>query len=275
MSFFKKSLNIENTPIHAQVRFQSDFLHSLLGCINQGTTVLLEEDSNTLHHITFIKTFIAQNIHHNILIVSKDHSELKIPDYNTSVHCEPDEKLQIAFRYEHLKLHNNERRFDLSKEMSIKDKNLEFVKLDINDNSLLDIMERQKQNTIVILPSFLSPVWHVTNVCSMIYDIKQIVKRNKLILIATIPTILHKENTHLYFDLVFKLHSHTFSNKLVNYYAGILEIKKIYNLQNLKGQIFDTLKFGYFSTKHGLEFENISLPPEKDETTGCSVSTMF
>lgn len=110
------------------------------GGLPVGTVTLIEEDMYGKYSRTMLKYFVAEGVvsKHSIFIASQDSSPHEVmreipaviksdPEKLTNANQKSDSKMKIAFRYENLPTHNNDKIdsighfFDLSKTMPIED----------------------------------------------------------------------------------------------------------------------------------------------------------
>ncbi|KAM0679281.1 hypothetical protein BDAP_000148 [Binucleata daphniae] len=257
---------MDNSYAHP-IRFGNAFLDCLYANIGPGSLILIKEDEYSYHHKTFVKTFIAQNINNEIIVISKDEKNLNIPDYKknkTFSNIESD-KMLIAWRYQNLEKQNENEMFDMGTKMNLKNKKYSFAN-EINTF---------KENSIVCVLSLFSPIWHCDKIEGQLFDIKKRVKQSKCVFIATIPTFLHQNiNFNLYFDFVFNLNSYAFTNYFPNY-DGIFEIEKAVEIGKIRENRLETNKFGFLSNRGGLSIQKICIPPEENIETGCSFTNNF
>lgn len=125
-------MNNSYTP---PVQFGNKFLDDLYPSIAYGSMILVREDEYSHHHLTFVKTFVAQNINSKITVLSKDEKKLSIPDHKKSkeMSSEDIDKMIIAWRYQNIEKQENEDKFDMGLKMDTKDKNHKFVSKNVDD----------------------------------------------------------------------------------------------------------------------------------------------
>lgn len=130
-------------------------------------------------------------------------------------------------------------------------------------------------NSILCILSLYSPLWDVDDIEKHLFDIKKQVKQNKCILLATIPTFLHKNvNFALFFDFVFDINSYAFTNYFPNY-DGIFAIEKALEIAKIRENKLETNKFGFVSNRGGLSIQKICIPPEESDEGGCTFTSKF
>ncbi|KAM0688454.1 hypothetical protein COBT_000281 [Conglomerata obtusa] len=268
--------NLYNHP----VMFGNCFLNNIFSKIAPGTLILLKEDEYSYHHQTFIKSFIAQNIDSRIRVFSKDISTLNIPDHakQKNVSNEDIEQMLIAWRYSSIDIEKCEAKFDFSTKMNLNGYNYKLKTL-FESKNFFKILKEQKDRTIVCVISFLSPVWNVqAGFDDFFFNIKKLCRQKNMIFIASIPTFLNIYDNHkLYFDIILRFNSYAFTNFFPNY-NGIIEIEKKLEIEKLKENSHETNKFGFVSTRNGLQIEKICLPPDDvdiDANLGCNTSITF
>ncbi|KAM0674945.1 Elongator subunit elp4 [Gurleya vavrai] len=271
---------MENLNVSKQILFGNSFLDDNLGLIKNGSLILIKEDEYSYHNLTLLKTFIAQNIDNTINILTKDFKQLKIPNLAIQKEITNDEieKMVIAWRYDNLIIEKSIEKFDLRTTMDTENKKLKF-NTTFNVNEFIKELSSLEKDTICIAISLLSPAWNNLEIDEpFLFEIKKICRQNNLVFLATCPTFLHKNiNFDLYFDFVLSLNSHAFTNFFPNY-DGILEIEKMYFLNNIKENKLQARKFGFNSNRGGLCIEKICLPPDdisQDEIKSCANSLNF
>lgn len=258
---------MDNRFFNRNVRFGNKFLENTYQSISLGSLILLKEDEYSYHHLTFLKTFIAQNINNKTVVISKDIEKLQIPDYKKTkpMTNEDLDKMIIAWRYQNMEKQEENHTFDMGTKMDLNDK-----KYSHRDN--IGVFDEE---SIICVLSLYSPLWSWSDMEKNLFDIKKQVKQKNCVFIASVPTFLHKNiNFNLYFDFVFNFNSYAFTGFFPNY-DGIFEIEKALEIGKIKENRFETTKFGFVSNRGGISIEKICIPPEEKQESGCTFTNKF
>lgn len=243
--------------------FGISFLDNIIGPIGPGTCVLFEENRENPHHINFARVFASQAIHNqeNVLLISKDMTNIKLPSKNEEKRSEQDilHDMKIAWRYRSLKSNNTEQNFDFTKTLK-QDINMDLDRKDSLKQKLKKISILPDNSKIVIF-SLFSPIWKYSenlknlDIQKFLYDLKMLARNKKLTIFVTIPTYFYNFNFRLYFDVVLK-------NIDSDIYDGLIEFVKLRKSGKIKSHDLKTLKYGYWVKKTGIHVEYINMPPE-------------
>lgn len=127
---------------------------------------------------------------------------------------------------------------------------------------------------MIIVISMFSPVYNVNDKENYLYELRKIVKKRDLILIATVPVFLYNDNIRLYFDVVLLVRGLAFEDGLRSY-DGLMEVRKCHAVGYFNAESAGMGLYGVRRSRYGLQIENVEIPPDSSEVDGCHVQDMF
>ncbi|KAF7684188.1 Elongator complex protein 4 [Astathelohania contejeani] len=225
------------------------FLDNILG-IKKGSMILIEEDKYSNYHTIIQKTFISSGLINNetVIAITKENCEIEIPDLKIRKETKR-EPMSIAWRYSKCESEHNEI-FDMSRKMDLRNKKYCLIdKLD------LSTIRNSNPDRIAIF-SYLSPLWTENE---DLWELKKMVRKSEAVCVVSIPRFLHDDLHHIntYFDVIINFNSYDF--QFYPNYNGILEIKKIITLNDMRVNTLNTMKYGFKLYKYGFKIESIEL----------------